>query len=111
VDPPHPDPELEFVEFERALASRDPGRRAAALLHAPERPGAEELIIRVLMADPAVDVRRAAARSLARFRGAGATRALIAASSLDLSPAVRAEAVAAVGRLLRQLGREPSGSP
>jgi HEAT repeat protein len=46
------------------------------------------------------EVRRASVRTLARIGGPDAARALVETSSQDVSPAVRAEAVAALGRVL-----------
>jgi HEAT repeat protein len=56
----------------------------------------------VALGDGSSRVRRAAARAIGRIDGPLATRALLERSSADLSPAVRAEAASALGRILRE---------
>jgi len=87
-----------------ALASSDPAVRARGIARARPSPGAEDVLIDAL-ADPDPDVRREAVRALARTEGRKATGALIEVSAGDVSIAVRAEAVAALGRIL--LARAP----
>jgi HEAT repeat protein len=59
----------------------------------------EELMIEAVH-DPEAEVRLAAVQALTRLRGPGATRALMLAAAGDPSPAVRAEALAGLGRIL-----------
>jgi HEAT repeat protein len=92
-------PWLGLAELLEALASSDPAVRARAIARARLSPGAEDVLIEALGdADP--DVRREAVRALARTEGRKATGALLEVSSGDVSVAVRAEAVAALGRIL-----------
>jgi HEAT repeat protein len=86
-------------ELRAALASPDPAARARAIPRARPEPGVMEALIDALR-DTSPDVRRAAVRALARMRGPRATRELIRVIADDLSAVVRAEAVAALGRLL-----------
>jgi HEAT repeat protein len=69
----------------------------------------QEVLIESL-ADPAAEVRAATVRTLARLEGRRATEALIEVSAGDVSVLVRAEAVAALGRILqaRTPPREPA---
>jgi hypothetical protein len=96
------------ARLRRALASPDPSERAEAIALLAGEAAAEPVVITALD-DPDPRVRLAAARALARLalpRGIGA---LIRASSGDLSPAVRKEAVAGLGRIVatRLEGRPP----
>jgi len=93
-------PQLDLAELMEALASTDPAVRARAIARARPSPGVEDVLIDVL-ADANPDVRREAVRALGRTEGRKATRALIEVSEGDISIAVRAEAVAALGRILR----------
>ena len=54
--------------------------------------------------DPEPEVRLAAVRSLVRLGGTRATRALMQSAAGDLSPVVRAEALAALSRILEARG-------
>ena len=91
-----------------ALASPDAAVRAQAILAAPTRPGAEEVLLRALE-DEAAEVRRAAVLALARVPTPTATRSLLRAVGSDPSPTVRAEAVAALGRILASRMPEDGG--
>lgn len=84
-----------------ALRSPDPAVRAHALDAVALGPGVEEMLV-VALGDGSSRVRRAAARAIGRIDGPLATRALLERSSADLSPAVRAEAASALGRILRE---------
>ena len=108
IHPPYPSPgmdhsaggpQLGLAELMEALASGDPAVRARAIARARPTPGTEDVLIDAL-ADPDPDVRREAVRALARTEGRKATGALIEVSAGDVSVAVRAEAVAALGRIL-----------
>jgi HEAT repeat protein len=92
-----------------ALASKDAPTRAEGILRAPNVPGVEELLIAAL-ADPVTEVRRAAVRALGRMGGARGLRAIMDVSSQDLSPSVRAEAVAVLGRTVRSRAERSSRS-
>jgi HEAT repeat protein len=70
----------------------------------------EEVLIESL-ADPAAEVRAAAVRTLARVQGRRATEALIEVSAGDVSVLVRAEAVAALGRILQPRTPPPEPGP
>jgi HEAT repeat protein len=96
-------PWLGLAELLEALASSDPAVRARAIARARLSPGAEDVLIEAL-GDPDPDVRREAVRALARTEGRRATGALLEVSSGDVSVAVRAEAVAALGRILLARG-------
>lgn len=98
-------PGVGLGELRAALSSTDPARRASALSRARPESGVDEVVVSAL-SDANEEVRRASVRALARIGTPVATRALAAACSRDLSPAVRAEAVAALGRLLA-----PEGGP
>jgi len=99
MDPARGGRSLGLSELRAALASSDPAVRARAIPRVREEPGVQDALIEALR-DASADVRRAAVRTLARLQGSGATRALIHVSTNDLSVAVRAEAVAALGRIL-----------
>ena len=101
-------PQLGLAELMEALASSDPAVRARGIARARPSAGAEDVLIDAL-ADPDPDVRREAVRALARTEGRKATGALIEVSAGDVSIAVRAEAVAALGRIL--LARAPTAEP
>ena len=101
-------PQLGLAELLEALASSDPAVRARAIARARPSPGTEDVLIDAL-ADPDPDVRREAVRALARTEGRKATSALIEVSAGDISVAVRAEAVAALGRIL--LAHTPPAEP
>jgi hypothetical protein len=90
---------LRQTELRSALASADPSLRAAGLNRARPGPGVEQAVVEAL-ADTEVDVRLAALRALVRLRGPRGTGILIEVAASDLSPAVRAEAVAAIARIL-----------
>jgi HEAT repeat protein len=112
VDHPSGVPGLGLAELLEALASADPAARAGAIARARSEAGVEEVLIGSL-SDPSPEVRAAAIRGLARMEGRRATDALIEVSAGDLSILVRAEAVAALGRILeaRTPPRpEPAGS-
>jgi len=96
--------ELQLARLAEALRSSDPARRLAAVNRAPNHPGVLRLLDFALD-DPAGEVRRAAVRALARLGGPAASGAIIRVSTQDPSPAVRAEAVTALGGLLRRRGR------
>jgi HEAT repeat protein len=108
VDPTSGAPRLGLAELLEALASDDPSVRAAAIGRASSQAGVADVLIESL-ADPSQEVRAAAVRALARMQGRRATDALIEVSSGDLSVLVRAEAVAALGRILE--ARAPSPDP
>jgi HEAT repeat protein len=93
----------ELARFRDALSSGDPAVRAAAVLRAPNVPGVEDLIVAALD-DPAPDVRRAAVQTIGRLGGARGVRALMEVCRRDLVAAVRAEAVAVLGRIVRGRG-------
>ena len=108
IHPPYPSPgmdhtagghQLGLAELMEALASGDPAVRARAIARARPSPGTEDVLIEAL-SDPDPNVRREAVRALARTEGRKATGALIEVSAGDVSVAVRAEAVAALGRIL-----------
>jgi HEAT repeat protein len=99
VDHPSGVSGLGLAELLAALGSADPAARAAAIARARSEPGVEEVLIESL-SDPAPEVRAAAIRVLARMEGRRATDALIEVSAGDISILVRAEAVAALGRIL-----------
>jgi HEAT repeat protein len=92
-------PGVGLGELRAELASTDPARRASALARARPEPGVDEAMISAL-SDPNEEVRRASVRGLAQIGTPAAIRAVSAACSRDLSPSVRAEAVAALGRML-----------
>jgi HEAT repeat protein len=91
--------ELEPAEVEEALASTDPHARAQALLRARREAGLERILVQALE-DDEPRVRRAAVRALAALRGPRGTHALMQVAAHDLSGLVRAEAIAALGRIL-----------
>jgi HEAT repeat protein len=99
VDLPSGVPGLGLAELLEALASADPSARAGAIARARPEAGVEEVLIGSL-SDPSPEVRAAAIRVLARMEGRRATDALIEVSAGDISILVRAEAVAALGRIL-----------
>jgi HEAT repeat protein len=92
-------PGLGLTELLEALASADPAARAGAVARARLEPSVEEVLIESL-SDPSPEVRAAAIRVLARMEGRRATDALMEVSAGDISILVRAEAVAALGRIL-----------
>jgi HEAT repeat protein len=92
-------PLLDVAELMEALISTDPRVRARAIARARASPGTEDVLIDALR-DPDPEVRREAVRALARTEGRKATGALMEVSEGDVSVAVRAEAVAALGRIL-----------
>jgi HEAT repeat protein len=96
---------LGLSELRAALASPDPAVRARAIPRARPEPGVQEALIESLR-DASSEVRRAAVRALAHLSGAAATRELIRVTGDDLSAAVRAEAVAALGRMLQARTRD-----
>ncbi|MGH2573408.1 MAG: HEAT repeat domain-containing protein [Actinomycetota bacterium] len=100
-------PELGLRALRDELSSSDPSERAAALSRARLEPGVEEVLIEALR-DSDERVRRESVRTLARLGTAGGRLALIEVSSSDISPAVRAEAVAALGRILESLRPRPA---
>jgi len=108
VDPTSGAPRLGLAELLDALASADPSVRAAAIGRASPHAGVADVLIESL-ADPSQEVRAATVRALARTQWRRATDALIEVSSGDLSVLVRAEAVAALGRILE--ARVPSPGP
>jgi HEAT repeat protein len=87
------------AELRSELAAPNPSRRAAALARVGLDPHAEHLVIEALQ-DPEPEVRLASVRALANRHGQRATEALIEAAAGDLSPAVRAEALAVLARIL-----------
>jgi HEAT repeat protein len=89
------------AEFQKALKSNDPARRAAAISRARYELDVEEAVIEAL-ADPDAGVRAASVRALARWGARSGIRALVAASANDPSPDVRAEAVLALSRILEE---------
>ncbi|HEY3211090.1 MAG TPA: HEAT repeat domain-containing protein [Actinomycetota bacterium] len=101
-------PSLGLSELRAALASPDPGVRARAIRRARPEPGVQEALIEALR-DASADVRRATVRALARLQGPRATRALIQVSTGDLSVSVRAEAVAALGKILEARATDEGG--
>ena len=92
-------PSLGLSELRAALASSDPRARARAILRVRPEPGVQEALVEALR-DASSDVRLAAVRALGRMHGPRATGALIRVSTDDLVAAVRAEAVAALGRIV-----------
>ena len=90
--------EDELARLRSALASPHASERARGLSRARYEPGMEQVILSSLR-DPADLVRRAAIRALARMGVPGSAAALTEAT-LDVSPAVRAEAVVALGEVL-----------
>ena len=111
MDQPPGAPELGLAELLEALVSPDPAVRARALLRARPSPGTEDVLIEAL-ADPDPEVRRAAVHTLGRGDGPKAAQALMEVSAGDVSVAVRAEAVAALGRILQgRFPREEGGVP
>jgi HEAT repeat protein len=109
VDPTSGPPGLGLAELLEAPASPDPALRAGAIGRARPHGGVQEVLIESL-ADPAPEVRAAAVRALATTGGRRALEALIETSSGDASALVRAEAVAALGRILDERSLPP-GSP
>lgn len=99
MDPARGGRSLGLSELRAALASPDPAVRASAIPRVREEAGVQDALVEALR-DASADVRRAAVRTLARLGGPGATSALIHVSMNDLSVSVRAEAVAALGRIL-----------
>jgi HEAT repeat protein len=91
--------QLAPAEVEEALESTDPQARAQALLRARREAGLERILVQALE-DDEPRVRRAAVRALAALRGPRGTRALMQVAGHDLSGTVRAEAIAALGRIL-----------
>jgi HEAT repeat protein len=102
-------PSLGLAELRAAFASPDPSVRARAIPRVRPEPGVQEALIEALR-DASPDVRRAAIRALARLPGPRAARALIQVSTDDLSVTVRAEAVAALGKILEARARREGGS-
>jgi HEAT repeat protein len=102
---------LGLAELRSTLASPDSGTRVDALLRAPPEPGVQQLVIDALW-DLEPEVRLAAVRTLVRLGGPRATRALMQAAAGDLSPPVRAEALAGLSRILEARGRRlpPQGT-
>ena len=98
-DEDHTEAQLAPSEVEAALGSTDPQARAQALLRARREAGLERILVQALDDDEA-RVRRAAVRALAALRGPRGTRALMQVAAHDLSGTVRAEAIAALGRIL-----------
>jgi HEAT repeat protein len=96
---------LGLSELRAALASPDPAVRERAIPRARLEPGVEGALIDALQ-DTSPNVRRAAVQALAQMRGARSTRELIRVTGEDLSAAVRAEAVAALGRTLETWTRD-----
>src|SRR5437773_1368285 len=90
--------EDELTRLRSALASPYASERARALSRARYEPGMEQVILAALH-DPSDLVRRAAIRALARLGVPGSAAALTEATR-DVSPAVRGEAVAALGEVL-----------
>jgi HEAT repeat protein len=101
-------PGLGLAELLEGLASPDPAVRAGAVARARPSSGVEEVLIQAL-SDPSPEVRAAAVRALARVDGRRAVEALLQVSSDDLSVLVRAEAVAAIGRILEAREHRPGG--
>ncbi|HEX2090394.1 MAG TPA: HEAT repeat domain-containing protein [Actinomycetota bacterium] len=91
--------QLAPAEVEEAMGSTDPQARAQALLRARREAGLERVLVQALE-DDEPRVRRAAVRALAALRGLRGTRALMQVAAHDLSGTVRAEAIAALGRIL-----------
>ena len=87
-------------ELRAALASPDPSIRARAVLRAPPGPGVEPMMLAALD-DEDPEVRLASVQALIRLGGPAATRAVMAAAARDPSPAVRAEALAGLARILQ----------
>src|SRR5205823_13201640 len=106
------EPTLTPAELRSALFSDDPHVRAAALRKARPDPGVEPAVL-IALHDDHAEVRLAATGTLSHLPGPRAARALIEASALDPSPAVRLAAVGAIGRLLeartRDAGEPPGG--
>src|ERR671937_482420 len=92
-------PGLGLAELLEALASPDPAVRAAAIARTRPQPAMQGVLLGSL-ADPAPEVRAAAVRAVSRLEGRRVAEALIEVSSGDVSVLVRAEAVAAIGRIL-----------
>jgi HEAT repeat protein len=109
MDPARGGRSLGLSELRAALASSDPAIRARAIARVREEPGVQDALIEALR-DASAEVRRAAVRTLARLQAPGTTRALIHVSSNDLSVAVRAEAVAALGRILETRAMRDGGA-
>jgi HEAT repeat protein len=105
-------PGLGLAELLEALASPDPAVRAAAIARTRPQPAMQGVLLGSL-ADPAPEVRAAAVRAVSRLEGRRVAEALIEVSSGDVSVLVRAEAVAAIGRILeaRTRGREHGPRP
>jgi HEAT repeat protein len=102
---PRDEGDLNHADLQTALASSDPAERASAIERARFDPVAEQAVIEALQdADPAV--RRAAIRTLARWREPLGIKALAQASASDPTPGVRAEAVAALGAILASEGND-----
>jgi HEAT repeat protein len=108
MDPARGGRSLGLSELRAALASPDPSVRARAIPRVRPEPGVQETLIEALR-DAAPEVRRAAVRTLTRLRGPRVTAALIHVSTNDLSVSVRAEAVAALGRILEARIRRDGG--
>jgi HEAT repeat protein len=101
--------ELEPAEVEEALGSTDPQARAQALLRARREAGLERILVQALE-DDEPRVRRAAVKALAALRGPRGTKALMRVAAQDLSSAVRAEAIAALSRILAARAPETMAS-
>jgi HEAT repeat protein len=108
MDPARGGRSLGLSELRAALASTDPAVRARAISRVGEEPGVQDALIGALR-DASAEVRREAVRTLARLQGAGAARALIHVSTSDMSAFVRAEAVAALGRILETRSMRDGG--
>ena len=102
-------PSLALAELRAALASSDPAVRARAIAKVRTEPGIQEALIEALR-DASADVRRAAVRALARLQGPMAARVLVQISTEDLAVSVRAEAVAALGRIMEARSKVQSGT-
>jgi HEAT repeat protein len=102
-------PGIGLGELRAALSSADPAKRASALARAHPEPGVDEAMVSALR-DASEEVRRASIRALARVGTPAAIRAVATACVSDLSPAVRGEAVSALGRMLASGPRRRSDS-
>jgi len=92
--PPGSDPAL------TGMTAGPAEHRLAAILAAPDHPFLERTLVAILRDDDAA-IRLAAVRTLAAIPpGPMGTRAIMWAASTDPEPAVRQEAVRALGRIL-----------
>ena len=112
-DPVHSPAGSEPARLREALRSGSGPQRAAAVRSALPAPGLEIVLVEAL-ADTDPTVRVAVVRALPAVARSRGVRGLLRAATEDPSPAVRAEAVGALGALLTRMRKDhpaPGGRP